>query len=466
MLTYGGSGCGKTVGGALRTADYMIAYGGCQGIIVAPTYKQLRRASLDTLFNVFADRGMQHGVHYEYNKTEETITLWNDSRALGMSTEIPENLAGPSCQFVWHDEGAESPERSFQELAQRLRQRRSGQNYPLQYWITTTPRGKDHWLYKTFFQQEEFVAPEIREKAEYHTFPALTKDNILGGGPEKHALMASLYGEGSALFRQQALGEFVVAEGLVYPMFERDYHVVDESLWPGGGPTRFAAGVDFGWNAPSVIVVLGMDEDGRYYWVDEVYEEHLSQDQLADYCQDLMHKYDIETFVCDSRDPRWIADLRAQGVPARKADGGDEVRALNPTAGIATVSSMLNHRIDGAQACFFSPKCRNTAREFENYVIRPSTDSDVPSDTPQKKNDHAPDATRYCALYMKARWPTSWRDIGEVSGPQYILGGAAGRPTEKESTNIMTPRFGKKSRDTGFILGDTRGRRDNSRIFR
>jgi phage terminase large subunit len=83
-----------------------------------------------------------------------------------------------------------------------------------------------------------------------------------------------------------------------------------------------------------------------------------------------------------------IADLVNSGVPARPAKG----RVLD---GIQSIQNRLQIQGDGLPRLTVDPSCANTINEFESYVWKKITSTNIVKDEPQKENDHAMDAIRY-----------------------------------------------------------------------
>ena len=82
------------------------------------------------------------------------------------------------------------------------------------------------------------------------------------------ALRAALKREYTGVFYQRyILGQWVAAEGAVYPMFARGRHVSANAP-----DTRFTwVGVDYGHTNPTAFVRLGLGEDGRVWALEEYY---------------------------------------------------------------------------------------------------------------------------------------------------------------------------------------------------
>ena len=413
LLAHGGRFSGKTMGGAIRTGSYMIQYPGSFGIVTAPTNDLVRDVARKAVFDFFESVGMQPGVHFDYNETKRELSLFNGSKAIFRTTEDPDLLRGLRIQFFWMDEGALSPRDAFVNLVANL----TGGKGPRQGWITTTPRGRNHWLYKTFYVDNH-------EDPEYHyiAYPAKTRDNIFGGGEEHYQQLIKLYGENSPVARQELGGDFVMLEGLVYPMWDVEKFIISEDKWPTTKPNIVVGGIDFGWTNPFAILIEGMDKLGRRYIIDEYYKSHCSDSEMAQICNIFSRKYNVMAYVCDTEDPAAIHRLRMHGVtnaiPARKKIVGS---MLNPGSGIGLCATALSRIISlpaeteliaqirdesiVKQGFFVSPKCRHFKKEIESYIMVENKDSKNESERPRDKDDHIMSCWRYAETYLKRLMP-------------------------------------------------------------
>jgi phage terminase large subunit len=211
-----------------------------------------------------------------------------------------------------------------------------------------------------------------------------TQDNPYLSPDFVQSLEASYTGK---FARQELEGEFVGFEGLVYEEFDRGVHVHD------GEHTfvRAIAGVDEGYTNPAVILVLGIDGDGRAFVVEEFYQRRRLQGEVVAEAQRLQAQHHIETFYADPSAAGLIADMRRAGLPVKPAR--NEVYP-----GIQAVKARLAVQGDGRTRLAISPSCANTISEFESYCWKESRQGT--KDEPEKVNDHAMDALRYAMASM------------------------------------------------------------------
>ena len=133
---------------------------------------------------------------------------------------------------------------------------------------------------------------------------------------------------------------------------------------------------DFGWSAPSAIVVNAFDPDGRAYAVDEFYKRETTDEELAEAAKELQDEWGKGTFWCDARFPQSILKLCRAGLDAKPY-------TFKREDGLRELGSRLTPASDGKPRQFVSNRCVNLISELLEYR------EDV------KENDHAVDALRY-----------------------------------------------------------------------
>lgn len=411
-----GRGSGKTFAGAVRATVYMCKYPGSMGMCVGLTVDKIRDTIIPKWWEILSTFGMREGTHFEYNKTEKLLTfLFNGSRCFMRSAEEPENLPGPDLAWFWLDEYRKMPFIVWEKLVPTLRGWKKN-GYPHQAWMTSTPAGRAHWSRMLFFPKAyaaEFGGEVYERKVgTYRSYAAYTVQNP-HGGQELDALMAGTYGKDSQLYKQEALGQELVLEDLVYSMWDARRHIVPREKWPVKHFKRVSAGVDFGFAVPSAIAVIAIDGEGRYYLLDEFYQKGMSHDGLVAVARRLKAKHGIQEFVCDSADPNWIRAFLRGGLHARKANKTVGTTS-DPSCGIGLVyAALARQNPDGTNGFYCAPHCLNFRREIENYVRDEVSDSRDPGERPRKKGDHMMDATKYVM---------AWLDVVAGSGRNATIG--------------------------------------------
>lgn len=351
----GGIGSGKTYAGCVKDLVHA-KQPKSLGLVVAPTYPMLRDATLRTFQDVAGD------AIESLNKSEMVIKIKDGGEILFRSADNPDRLRGPNLHWAHIDEGAMCPGKTFDVVIGRLRA--DGKAGPL--WITTTPNGRN-WLYQ---RREEMVV-----------FKARTEDNPYLAAEFVESLRRSYTGE---FARQELEGEFISLEGLVYPMFSQSVHVkqrTDREF------QHWALALDEGYTNPAVILLIGIDGDGRLHVAQEFYQTGVLQERVCQTAHQWALNYHTNAAIVDQAAAGLIADLRNYGMVAE----GHKGRVLD---GITIVQSLLVVQADERPRLTVDPSCVNLINEFESYIWKPGKDE------PVKENDHAMDALRYFSHWL------------------------------------------------------------------
>ncbi len=188
--------------------------------------------------------------------------------------------------------------------------------------------------------------------------------------------------EGTVYYDRYILGRWTIAEGLVYPMFNRDFHIVKDVPRPY---QQYYVSCDYGTQNPMSIGLWGL-ADGKWYRIKEYYysgRETGKQKTDEEYYEELtklVGNLYISAVIIDPSAASFIATIKKHGrFRVQKANND----VLN---GIQNVATLLKKGI-----ILFNEHCKNSIKEFEVY----SWDSKSKEDKPIKENDHAMDDIRY-----------------------------------------------------------------------
>lgn len=134
-LFCGGVGAGKTYAGAIEVINQPA---GSLGICCSPTYTMLKDTTLRTFLELYEGSGLIQS----FNRTDMSMVLKGQRTVLWRSADKPEKLRGINAGWAWLDEAAFCDEESYSVILGRLRRR------PGRLWLTTTPNGKQNWVYR------------------------------------------------------------------------------------------------------------------------------------------------------------------------------------------------------------------------------------------------------------------------------------------------------------------------------
>lgn len=243
------------------------------------------------------------------------------------------------------------------------------------YWFNCNPESAEHWFYK------EWIC-NTRQKKALHLHFTMQDNPILS--PEQIADAERLYT--GVFYNRYIKGLWCVAEGLIYPMFDKAVHVTHHpELQPGGD---YYISCDYGTLNPTSAGLWYLQPDGHAIRLREYYydgrktktprtdEEHYTAlEQLAG---EVAGK--VRAVIVDPSAASFIECIRRHGLfRVWQADNS----VLN---GIRDTSSLLQ-----MQYLHICDNCTDIIREFSLY----RWDESATEDRPIKENDHAMDDMRY-----------------------------------------------------------------------
>ena len=279
-------------------------------------------------------------------------------------------IRGASIKYCYGDEVADWSEEVFALLKSRLDKEYSC------FDGTFNPQYPDHWL-KKFLDSNADIFSQTYTIDDNPFLPESFKENL-----KKEY-------EGTVYYDRYILGLWRIAEGLVYPMFDRARNVTSER----GGPGRYWISSDYGTQNPTVFA-LWREYGGKAVMEKEYYHsgrESGRQKTDEEYYQDLeafADGYRIERVVLDPSAASFAECIRRHGkFSVWKANNAvlDGIRFT----GACIKSGIIK----------FHESCKNAFREFGLY----SWDKDAGEDRVIKENDHVCDSIRYFCMTVLRR---------------------------------------------------------------
>ncbi|MEG1594359.1 MAG: PBSX family phage terminase large subunit, partial [Oscillibacter sp.] len=185
-------------------------------------------------------------------------------------------------------------------------------------------------------------------------------------------------------YRRFVLGEWTVAQGLVYDFFDRERDCPEA---PEGPFEQWRVSVDYGTANPASFGLWGL-MDGIWYRTEEYYYNSRRvgrQKTDAEYAADLRRlvgEREIEEVIVDPSAASFIETVRREGFRVVKADN-DVADGIRTTAEALRSGRMV-----------LCKGCGDCLREMELYCW----DQHSGKDAPRKENDHAMDEMRYFAM--------------------------------------------------------------------
>lgn len=191
-------------------------------------------------------------------------------------------------------------------------------------------------------------------------------------------------------------GKWVIANGIIYDMFNDEKHIVKDSQIPYDEIDKWCIGVDYGTGNSTCFLLLGRVDDiiyvvGEYYFAGR--QEAQEQGDFEAQKTDLEYAEDMRQFIRDYYD---LTGLNYRNIDIMVDPAANSFilqmrrlkmkskRAVNDVLdGIRTVATYF-----GSDRLFISENCKNLIGEIHTY----SWDEKAQArgvDSPKKENDHA-----------------------------------------------------------------------------
>ena len=278
-------------------------------------------------------------------------------------------LRGASIKYVYGDEVADWNPEVFEMLKSRLDKPYSCFDGAL------NPQGPNHWL-KAFIE-----SPGLDIYCQKYTIfdnPFLPKEFVDN--------LCKEY-EGTVYYIRYILGEWALAEGLVYNFLE-DY-ITDKQ--PQGA--EYYISVDYGTLNPFSAGLWSVTGSkavrvAEYYYDGRNKKQQLTDEEYCDEIQKLAKGQTIAKVIVDPSAASFITALKRRGFRVQQADNS-VLDGIRRTAVYLKGGNIMIHR-----------SCKDAIREFGLY----RWDEKKTSDGVVKENDHAMDDIRYfCSTVMRKK---------------------------------------------------------------
>lgn len=270
--------------------------------------------------------------------------------------------------FVWIEEVYEiTNEDDFNKLDLSIRGE-VPEGYFKQITMTFNPWSANSWLKRRFFDdpdEDTFIKTttwkcnEWLDDADRNIFLKMQVNN-----PRR--------------YRIEGDGEWGIAEGLIFENHRiADFNVDDIRAIPG---IKSAFNLDFGFTDPNAFVCEMVDNTNmKIYVFDEWYKTGVTNKVIAQAIKD--KGYGGQRIVCDSAEPKSIAELQEEGIKAEPSRKGKD---------------SVNHGIQLIQnyEIIVHPRCTEFAKEIDNYCWSKDKNG-KPTDKPDHEFSHGMDSMRY-----------------------------------------------------------------------
>ncbi len=374
---------GKTVSMALSFVMWaMESFDGENFAMCGKTIGSFRRNVLMVLKLMLWSRGYKLKDHRADNLVEITFKgRTNNFYIFGGKDESSQDLIqGITLAGLLCDEVALMPESFVNQATGRCSVDGS------KYWFNCNPSGPFHWFKVNWID---------KAKEKNLLYLHFTMDDNLSLSEKIKDRYKAMYT--GVFYQRYILGLWVMAEGVIYDMFDKAKHVksikeivkqlLDRSCY---------VSVDYGTQNATVFLLWQKGKDNVWYCIREyVYSgrdegKQKTDEQYVQDMKDFVEGASIKAVIVDPSAASFIAALRGAGFSVMKAKN-------DVLDGIRTVGRLLN---EGRIA--FSDSCVETQKEFSSYAWDEKA-CERGEDAPVKKYDHCMDAVRYFCYTILAK---------------------------------------------------------------
>lgn len=249
-------------------------------------------------------------------------------------------------------------------------------------WFNCNPESPNHWFYR------EWLSNKNKKHKHLHF---LMSDNPTLGKEEIERAEALFSG---VFYERYILGQWVIAEGLVYPMFDKKRHVTDECTEPQGEYFEYYISIDYGTINPCSMGLWRLDRD-KAIRVQEVYFDskkkklQATDEEYYTMLEKLAGDKLISCVIVDPSAASFIETIRRHGKFNVHKANNEVLDGIRVTGTLLQNNKILIHS-----------SCENSIREFGIY----RWDEKAAEDRVIKEFDHAMDDIRYfCNTILKKR---------------------------------------------------------------
>lgn len=235
-------------------------------------------------------------------------------------------------------------------------------------WFSCNPESPQHWFYREWVKRHK-ERNALRLHFEMADNPGLSKETL-----ERYQSMFA-----GVFYDRYVRGLWVLAEGLVYPMYDNTVPTVERAY------DQYYIAIDFGTQNATAMLLFGR-HDGIWYCIREFYHSGRETNQQKTVSQ---YYEELEKLAGDLPIRKIIIDPSATPLIAEiNQHKRFKVLAANNSVldGIQHVAQMLADR-----KIFFNDCCVRTIEEFGLY----RWDEKAETDRVIKDSDHAMDCVRY-----------------------------------------------------------------------
>lgn len=255
--------------------------------------------------NVLIELSNKYGIEFHFDKFNRFKLFGVQVCCFGHSKlNDLGRIRGMTAFGAYINEGTMAKQEVFDEIKSRC----SGNGARIL--IDTNPDNPEHWLKKDFIDKADGkTIKQVQYRLDDNTFLSERyKQNMKETTP-------------SGMFYDRNIeGLWVMGEGAVYKDFNQNIHYISREELSKVNMVKYIAGVDWGYEHFGAIVVIGIDDKGEYYLVEEVARQFEEIDFWLENALRIKEQYGNIRFYCDSARPEYVSKLKKNGLRAKKAN--------------------------------------------------------------------------------------------------------------------------------------------------
>lgn len=377
----GGRGSKKSTTTAQWIIYNMMKYSKANTLVIRRVFNTHKDSTYTQLKWAANNLGVFHLWHFSKSPLEATY-IPTGQKILFRGLDDPMSITSITVEngflcWCWFEEAFQvMNEDDFNKVDMSIRGELP-KGYFKQITLSFNPWSEKHWLKKRFFDTKDDNILALTTNYKCNEFL----------GEDDRKLFESMKKNNPRRYKIEGLGEWGIAEGLVYENFTELEFDIKEINKRVGVISVF--GLDFGYtNDPTAFICCLVDEKAKELFIfDEHYQKAMSNTDIVNMIK--YKGYSKEKIIADSAEPKSIDDIRKQGIRRIKAAQKGKDSILNG------IQNIQDYKI------YVHPKCENTLVELNNYVW--GTKEGQVINKPIDDYNHLMDALRYAMEQTKKK---------------------------------------------------------------
>jgi phage terminase large subunit len=356
-IVQGSSSAGKTYGILAILIDRATKKDKLEISVVSETIPHLRRGAMKDFLKLMVWTNRFNEAHW--NKTLLTYTFANGSYIEFFSADQETKIRGARRDILYINECNNIAFDTYHQLSIRTNK---------EIWLDYNP-SSEFWAHT-----------ELKDEIDTDFIIITYQDNeALDGAIIKEIEKAKVKAETSDYWRNwyqvYGLGQLGQVQGTIFTNWHQIDNVPTEAKYIG-------MGLDFGYSNDPTAIVMVYKWNNEYILDEIAYQKELSNKAIAD----ILKPYG-GIVVCDSAEPKSIADLRSYGI--------------NSTPCVKGKDSIVNgiQKIQALDKFHVTKRSTNLIKELRGYVWKTDRNGTILNE-PIDFNNHAIDSLRYVLSHV------------------------------------------------------------------